>query len=202
MKKIAILLLVAFILPACDDDHQTISVDAKYFPLHIGDSWEFVSYNWHGQPTPGMKREITATVTFNERQYYVMTTHYIGGHTGHVDTAYYRVDHRGYVYERRKDQDHEINPFRLKTSDGTSWKDASYISAEGLMTLHQFTTVNLDQTAVDNCKVFSYDEESFADEEYYVTLAPGLGVVTEGSYAWGQRFDLKKAVINGKTFEF
>ena len=64
------------------------------------------------------------------------------------------------------------------------------------------STLDIGNKTLKNCKAYYYDVDNWADEEYTVTLAKGIGFVKEYSNAWGNGALLKSATINGRKIDF
>jgi hypothetical protein len=202
MKRISIYLMAVLSISGCHDENEKPgSINGDYFPLHVGDYWEFVPV-YTQDPSFALRREITGKVMLDNSEYFQAITK-SNSSAGYSDTVYYRVDNNGFVFSRRNNTAREINSYRLNASHGESWvvpyEYSSEPSADG-KTQCFVGTFKLKDKEFDNCKTFSFDVEQWADEEHYTVLSKEVGPLREGS-AWFT-YDLKKAFINGSTFEF
>ena len=117
------------------------------------------------------------------------------------DTVYYRLDDNGFVYSRRKYNQVEENKFRLNAKNGDTWMYP--VENNDLAAIKLFVVdVELRTKDLQNCKAYFYDVAQWADEEYTITLAKGLGFVKEYSNAWGMGQVLESVTINGQKFNF
>ena len=191
---------IALLFTACHDDSNPQPVDDSLFPLAIGNSWEYspVSSNQSGY-IGSVKSEITAIIEIENKEYYQMVNKSEGTPNPYIDTVYYRVDTNGFVYKRRKSGE-EVNPFRLQAQDNDKWESSAASTENDMRVIFQ-EPITISSTQVNDCRLFVYDVSGLADEESYITLAPGIGIATSYT-AWGFRRDLKKAVINGITYHF
>jgi hypothetical protein len=200
MKKLHLVVwLIA--LGACHDEQveTPLVADTNYFPLNIGNHWRY-------EPAPGdnnnifLEFEVVNKKVIAGNEYYQMIQTWISPGLTTEDTMYYRVDDFGNVFERRNS--YEGVKFRLAALENESWDFAYYTSPpeNGKMAVSKLTTQQLGQTSLDSCKVFFFDIKELIDEENWTTLAPGLGIVSLGSY-W-MRHNLKTATIDGRHFEF
>lgn len=168
--------------------------------MTVGNTWEYeqrapTGYNDFG----GIKKEITDVVKLEGREYYRMVTTWKSIPNPYTDTTYYRVDDNGFVFQRRNNGD-VGNPFRLNATDKESWK-YSTASTENDMHVTYQEPITISSTQVSNTRLFSFDVSIMADEEWYTTLAPGIGIVTMYT-SWTRPVDLKTAVISGVTYHF
>lgn len=194
------LLFLVFI--SCDhDDKQEIAFDNNYLPLSVGNYWEFSDLG----PSPGPSvisehREVMGRITLNSYEYFlvVSTRQFVDG--PFVDSLFYRIADNGYVYTYRKNYSDEAQDLRLNGLDGDSWT-YNYLDEETRVTLTE-TSVDLSSGPVANCKNYYRDTIQSADEEYTISLAPGIGFVKEYSNAWGLGHILKSARINGVVRTF
>ena len=138
--------------------------------------------------------------SFSGEEYYLMVIKTESPSAVNTDTVYYRIDGNGFVFQRLKTGEIS-NPYRLGATDGAGWHLSSASTEKDMSVTYYTDPIDINSTQLENCRLFSYDVENWADEEYYTTLAPGIGVVTSHS-AWGFRKDLKKAIINGVEYNF
>lgn len=191
----------SLLLFACDDDSPSFNTDSNtYLPLQIGNSWEFESTNKDLTDLNTFKRVI-AKVTLNDHTYYEIISGWGTSVENIPDTAYYRVDDNGFVYILRKTKNNEENRFRLQGQDGDTWSYPVDDNDEAFISL-SVSTLNIGNKNLKNCKAYFYNVEGWADEEYTITLAKGIGFVKEYSDAWGQGSILKSATINGQVINF
>lgn len=203
MKAKFFLLIAATVLvTSCDDDDGSAPVPTSgdLFPLAVGNTWEYRYRTPHGlDDFDGVKKEITAEVQLEGRTYYQMITTWKSMPKPYLDTLYYRMDNNGFVYQRRKAGE-EGNPFRINASDKSAWRYSASSTEEDMHVINQ-EPITIRNTPISNARLFTFDVAIMADEEWYTTLAPGIGIVTM-STAWVPPMDLQSAVINGKSYDF
>jgi hypothetical protein len=196
MKRVLLpFLLVSLVCLSCEEDDPKQSFgENDYFPLKVGNYWHYECAN--AAFIEGFENEITGIVTINNLQYYAMTTTV----SRSVDTTYFRMDKRGYVFEFKQGYEQERNKFRLNAHKLDSWEYTYGPSYPiGKMTFNGTQNVTLNATMVNDCKGFSFDIKQMADEENYNILATGLGVVVTGGEL---NYRLTRAVINNQEFNF
>jgi hypothetical protein len=200
--RISVHLLIILCIVGCHDENEPTRINSDYFPLHVGDYWEFVPVNTQDPAAFTWRREITDKVTLDNKEYFQAITK-SNSSADYVDTVYYRVDDNGLVFSRRNNTAGEINIYRLDAMDGESWITPFGYSSENPVEGKTKCSVGIfkfNDAVFENCKTFSFDVEQWVDEERYTILSKGIGPLREGS-AWFTQ-DLKKAFINGSTFEF
>jgi hypothetical protein len=195
------LVVLLITLGACHDGHiePPPIAETNYFPLNVGNYWRYEpALNDHSNIF--LEFEVANKKVIAGKEYYQMIQTWISPGLTSQDTLYYRVDDFGNVFERRNN--YEGVKFRLTALENESWDFAYYTvpPQNGEMAVSKLTTLQLGQTSLDSCKVFFFDIKEMIDEENWTSLAPGLGIVSLGSF-W-MRHDLKRATINGRHFEF
>lgn len=202
MKRNAAMILLTLLTIGCDyGDSEFRVAENNFFPLQVGNYWELRPFAQN--PTNDQvvtKMTITGTETFAGVEYYCMVTTSESPIGVYIDSAYYRMDGNGFVFRRTETGD-VSNPYRLGADDGASWRLSSSSTEDDMTVTFYSTPVEIGSLQLENCRLFSYDVENWADEESYTTLAPGIGIVTMHS-AWGFRKDLKKAMVNGVEYNF
>lgn len=206
MKKVPFILLMVVIF-ACDDDKEPVRpYDPSYFPLHVGDLWYYVpASNFQYPYVATTTSEITAKVTIDNAEFYLMISTHDYPDSSHlddyIDSTYYRLGNNGYVYSLKNTDDRLSNPYRLGALEGEHWKFITPHSDNGKIIVTRIETNTLNNTPIEACKTYYYDDEQWVDEEHYSVLAPGLGIIKGGS-AWGFDTVLKRAIIAGKEYQF
>jgi hypothetical protein len=196
------------ILAGCEYNNATYKekepVNDNYLPLNVGNYWNFKSIGLSQGPGGSeiqFHREVASIVTINHHEYYLLIdTSPINNNT-YKDSSYYRIDTNGFVYIYRKARpDFEDNLFRLNGNDHDTWSFPVEGGDHAQITLG-VGSVTLGHVTLTNCKGYQYDVPNWADEEYSVTLAPGIGFVREYG-AWGFGQILTSAKIDGQVFNF
>src|SRR5688500_4602073 len=107
MKKILGCLMTILVILSCNDDSASPIVikGDSYFPLHVGDHWqyrpaneEFPQMNEH---IPVVTREIKAIEETGGHEYFFMLITYDyskQNRPADYDSIYYRLDDNGFVY--------------------------------------------------------------------------------------------------------
>jgi hypothetical protein len=143
-----------------------------------------------------LKKYIDAEVLFGTRTYFRMVNRWTFS-TGETtyDTLYYRADEKGFVYERRKNSGHETNVFRLHAGEGEEW-----VHGSGVITLTKIGQYVSFDTAINNCRFYSYDAPQIFDEESTTVLAPEIGFV--GIQTYGSNLQTSEASVYGVIHHF
>jgi hypothetical protein len=200
MKTISLLLCCACLLIACEEDDRIDAGSNSYLPLEVGNLWIFRSM----QPDVNNNknfRKVIAEANLDNRIYAQVISGWYDPEEVVNDTVYYRVDDNGFVYSRRKFPNTEVNIFRLNEQDGAAWT-SPYLDSSTLSVNLSVVNLEIRRKTLRNCKAYFYDVNRWADEEYTVTLAKGVGFVKEYSNAWGLGDILESATINGRKFNF
>jgi hypothetical protein len=203
MKKTLLIVLAAISFCGCenDNDPQTTEHDPSYFPLKVGNYWEYVPVLQHPDLL-SINVSIPSTATIGDYEYYLMVTkHNHTGFTSVVDSSYYRVDSRGYVFERTTHSLEETNRFRLAAADGETWTIYTPYLQDYIATTTNISALNLNEVEIANCKSFSFDLPPTIDDEHTLVLAPGLGIVKQ-LFAGGFDSTLREARIDGIKYNF
>jgi hypothetical protein len=198
MKNVFLILFLAASFQSCMDHEARLVYDkSNYLPLEVGNYWEFTNKMSGGAALATITRTVTGKTNLEGKEYFVVVT---SDSNSYSDTAYYRKDDQQYVYVMHR-RSGEENTFRLLASDGTSWSYPTENQSAYNVNV-AIATLQINDLSVDSCKTFSYDVPQWADEEHFVTLAPGVGFIKEGSYAWGITSTLRKARISGVEISF
>ena len=109
MKVFFLSLVIVMVAFGCgEDDPKVIIYDESYFPLHVGDFWQYQPanelYPEMNDHIPIVTREITGTKQFGSHEYYkmVITYDYTNNNLPQptiVETAYFRLGEKGFIYE-------------------------------------------------------------------------------------------------------
>lgn len=202
MKIIRLLFFCSILLVGCDDDSSFETGSDNYLPLKVGNAWIFKSL--HDNNDYKTFKRVTAEITLDGLLYAeVVSGRFYPDNNlddSTYDTTYYRVDHNGHVYSRRKNRVVEENRFRLHAAEGETWTYPIENSETVVMTV-SIVDLDLGNKNLHKCKAYYYDVGQWIDEENTTTLARGIGFVKE--YAvWGTGYVLESANINGREFSF
>jgi hypothetical protein len=185
-----------FSLFSCEDNETKFELNgSRYFPLHVGNTWKLVPDNPSGA-------EITIVVTeealIHGKRYYKI--HQVDRPaTPDPPSAkyrYFRIDDNDFVYVLSDSAGNvETNTLRLGAPDKYKWK----------MSSTEVTVIksneNINGHSIDECKTYFYNNLSASDDEYAITLAPGIGYLRiDGSFGRASR--LSSALINGVEYNF
>jgi hypothetical protein len=200
MHKSVQFLGVSLLFTACTYNNIITEVrpESNYLPLEIGNSWDFKTL--YGSPYTRIHREVMGKATVNNREYYLLVT--TSSYSTIPDSAYYRIDNNGFVYIHRYFQGNfEDNRFRLNANNGDSWTFP--VDSNSIATIKTTAeSLILGNTEIKDCKSYFFNVLNWADEEYTITLAPGIGFAKEYSNAWGFGQILKSAKIHGEIHNF
>ncbi|BAX81906.1 hypothetical protein [Labilibaculum antarcticum] len=200
MKTKNLILLIATIaslLSSCDNDKYSdfTTVPNDYFPLQIGDTWEYDDHI----------RKVTGTEKVNNIEYKVVTNKTYRADTLYYSyNNYYRLGSYGKVYQLYRDKSDEFLFLNFSRREGESWsyetadRDDQKWNVEVLPELN-FT---INNHIIKNCKSFFYNVPGCADEEHQITFAPGVGEIHSYSTAWGISQTIQKTKINGIIRQF
>lgn len=196
-ELLSLVFLIFALLTGCDDD-KTFSYtnySNDYFPLNIGDSWVY------GELT----QKVSTTQNINNKEYMVVLSEIY-----RADTLFYsredfyrRVNHK--IYKLYEDQSDEFLclDFSLPENESWSYKTEDNPDQEWKVTvLPNISFQFKNGLEIDDCKRFFFDVEQWADEEYRLTFAPGIGRISTFSTAWGLGDTIQKATINGVEYHF
>lgn len=209
MRKILGCFIILLMNFGCADDGERIMeiVGDSYFPLHVGDKWQYrpanEEYPQMNEHIPDVTREIKGIEVKEGREYFFMLITYDYSKQSlstQYDSAYYRFGDHGFVYEFDKKMGTETNPYRLNANDGDHWVLTNRVGT-GEISVRSIEKLDLDGFIVSDCKRYYFDIGHMADEENYTVLGPGIGIVSQGN-AWGFDMKLKKATIAGRQYEF
>lgn len=195
MKTPPLTFLLVVWLAACEDRSDLRITTNSYLPLQIGNSWTFESTNQNADGY--FVKRVTDIVTLNGHTYYEIISSWSKSVGDTQDVAYYREDENGLVYILRMGNNLEENRFRLNARDGETWSYPIDDDTQATISL-TVSTLRLGSNELKDCKQYSFDVENWADEENTISLAKGIGFVKEYSYAWGNGYILKSAIINGQ----
>lgn len=191
------------LLMSCNSDepYKTFKEESTsgYLPLEVGNYWDFRNAAGTSQQVT-YHREVKGKAQLNGHEYYLITSHAVD-QPSTADSLYYRVEENGDVYTWRRNWTNEMLQYKLAADDGDKW---SYLMDEGdtMEVIMTTTTLDAGSRNISDCKAYHYNAPNWADEEYTVTLARGIGFVREFSDAWGMGMTLAKASIGGSVFEY
>jgi hypothetical protein len=187
----------SLILFGCNNHEQVVlqTGDLTYFPLEVGNRWVYESIR-PDMPLRTAVFTIISAETKEGTEYFAMERIYeMENVSSGGDTIFYRIDQQGFVFENSKYDKIERNRFRLGAGEGYAWHMESSSPQRYIVTT-SITDVTLNSGVLHECKSFSYDVPEWADEEHYIILAKGIGIVQHGN-AWGFDYKLKSAKIGG-----
>ena len=200
MKTKETLLAILFIfvtIVSCDKDSNSDKIPTcfnDYFPLHIGDTWEYKNYI--------CKASLSSTI--NNKEYTLITSEIFRADTLY-DTRedFYRVVN-GKVYKLYTNQSDEFLFADFTLAEGESWKytGENMNGDQWNVTVQEKIDFDFGNTVLHNCRPFYYDVPGWADEEQVYVFAPGIGIISIYSPAWGAGDTIQKAKINGITYQF
>lgn len=198
VKYIIPLLLILMIATiACENDDSGIPEieSTDYFPLNIGDTWEYEDHI----------RKVTASEIINGKEYRIITHE-----TYRADTLYYTYDtyfrttDEGRVYKLNSNQSDEylFADFDRNEDDTWTYIDKSNHDSEWIVTVLSEITFEFANVNLENCKRFFYNAPAWADEEHTLVFSPGIGEIHSFSDAWGIGQTVQSATINGIEYQF
>lgn len=197
-RHVPYLIVLIALFTACDSDDTSFPIieSTDYFPIHIGDTWEYKDHI----------RKVTGAEMINNKEYREITHE-----TYRADTLYYtyktyfRTTGNNKVYKLNSDQSGEylFADFNLNADDSWTYINNS-IGREDEWTVTSLPeiTFEFDDTELENCKRFFYNAMLIVDEEHTIVFAAGIGEINNFSNAWGLGDTIESATINGVTYRF
>jgi hypothetical protein len=187
MKKLLAISLVFTALISCKkNDNQRISLDKDYFPLQVGNQWNFELAG---------KDSIIDITKVNGIDYFEFVNDY-------GTTFYYRKqDDRIYSMSSSTDNKEEMR-FDLAANVNDTWTyGIGYIT----MTSRN-ATITIDNVQIDSCLQFNFHNKDLMDYGYSIWLAPGIGFIQETCQecfgSSNNTLKLINARINNQFIEF
>lgn len=187
MKNFLVISLAFLTMISCEkDDNLRIKLDKDYFPLQVGNQWNFVLAG---------KDSIVDITTIDGNDYYEFANDY-------GTTSYYRKkDGRIYVKSPSFENKEEMK-FDLAANVNATWKYGS-----GYVTLiNRNATITIGDTQLDSCLQFNFHNKNLMDYGSTVWLAPGIGLIQQTCQeCFGSTFEtlrLEKAMIDNQLIEF
>lgn len=181
------IILVITALISCEkDDNQSIHLDEDYFPLQIGNQW---NYELAG------KDSIVNLTEIDGFDYYEFVNDF-------ETTSYYREqDDRIYVKFSSTESEEEMK-FDLAANIDETWK-----YGPGYVTLiSRNVTITIGDTQIDSCLQFNFHNKDLIDYGSTIWLAPGIGIIQQTCQeCFGSAFEtlrLETAEINNQLIEF
>ena len=197
MKRIITLLFCLCVLFISCSKEALLKADIRalrqhgYFPLHIGNEWDYLS---------GLQVRTDIQETIDGIEYY----RFISSRGNRADTTYYREDSHK-IFEKSVGR-LEILRFDLKAKERETWSfeefpDTPYQFIASLT--DKDATVDTENFEFRNCYQFYYDIPELADDEHEIFLAKGIGLVKQ-VYWGGFQVEpgLIRVKINGKEVFF
>ena len=170
------------LLISCSKEASETNID--YFPLDIGNEWDYIK---------GNEVRTDAIVTLDNKEYY----RFISSTPDFKDTTYYRNEGNK-IYET-KDGSHEYLMFDLDPKEDETW-ELSFIpnpQYKYIATLrNRIAVIETENFTFENCLEFFYDIPRWADDEFSIFLAKGIGLVHSRAGITPEP-GLKRMVING-----
>ncbi len=187
MKKLLVISLVITAMLSCEkDDNHRMNVDRDYFPLQIGNQWNFELAG---------KDSIIDITKINGVEYFEFVNDF-------GTTSYYRKqDDRIYVKSLSKENMEEMK-FDLAANIDETWK-----YGPGYVTLiSRNATISIGDVLIDSCLQFNFLNNDLIDYGSTIWLAPGIGIIQRTCQeCFGSSFEtlkLETARINNQLIEF
>lgn len=191
-----VLALIA-LFTACDDDASIPVIESTdYFPLHIGDTWEYKDHI----------RKVCGSEIINKKEYRVITHEIYRADTLYYTyNTYFRTTRDNKVYQLNSDQSGEYLFADFNLSADESWtyiNNSNGRDDEWTVTVLPEITFEFDDTELENCKRLFYNALLIVDEEHTIVFAAGIGEINSFSNAWGVSDTIQRATIDGVTYGF
>lgn len=189
---VAGLFIVLMMIVGCHKEQPAVYT-GNYFPLNIGDSWNF----------KGRKEEVKGLKTINNKVYVeVRSDSYRADTVFYSYKNYYRTTPEGEVYQYNAEANIEFLLFNFTVPVNHSWTSPSGNENWQITNATETKVVNIGHTKLTNCREFDYDIPEAVDDEHGILLAPGIGKIINFSFAWGLADTLRSAHINGVDYCF
>lgn len=187
-----LLVTLAILVSNCDKHHVTKEYSTEYFPLTIGNKWEYKGVH------EKVLVEVTDKVNMDCTTYYLFKERIFNkdGQLTSTENYYYRKTNDGQVFFKNGPDMKEVKAFDLVGGKGKYWTtkvDTANVMVKIAEDEHVF---NVFGTRIKGCLVYSYDLPQSSDDDVVVILAKGLGIVA-GIKATGRGDTLRYALING-----
>jgi hypothetical protein len=163
---------------------------AEYYPLQIGNRWNYVSWDWfHSIPdtTYRWSDEIINTINLGGQQYYNLARN-INLTSPQYDTL--RTDSLGKVWEYYPEGDVLLYDFTLLDSSTYTYQSEYVVTVEH----HSYVA---GMIGVDSSINFAFDIPHATDSYHEHLFIPHLGPVWE-YWAWRGTKILESAILNGE----
>lgn len=180
---------------SCKKDNPAPAYSSDYFPLNVGDKWEYRFYT----------KEVTKLKTINNKEYYEVL---FNQHQYNSDTIIYtsyeyiRKTADGKVYELSQDQKDELLIYDFTVRVNQSWTYNDGAGGWKVTNADDKKVVTINDNVIENCIEYNYDIVEMVDDEHMIVLAPGIGQIVSQSFAWGLGDTLRNAHINGVEYKF
>ena len=161
------MLLLAVLTASGLDALAQNAADTTYLPLDPENSWEYVL------PIPGdfpSRHAVLDSASIGDTLYYVIKLPFVESDT-------LRVAADGTVRARRHGREEML--LDVNAENGATYLfpfDANYPDLDYEVTVARGVSVDVLAGSFDRCIRFSFDAPGWVDEEWSVTLAPGVGI--------------------------
>ena len=186
MKKILVISLILTAMISCEKD-ETLKINSSenYFPLQIGNQWNFEVAG---------KDSIIGKTNINGIEYFEFVN-------DNGISTFYRKEN-DLVYVKYTKEDEERLMFDLTANIDETWE-----CAPGYVTLvNRNVTLTIGDRQIENCLQFDFRNEDLMDYDSETWLAPGIGFIQQTCqecYDSGyEKLQLKSAKINNQVVEF
>ena len=187
MKKIIVIGLVIMTLISCEkDDNQRIVLNDDYFPLQIGNQWNFELTG---------NESIIDKIEINGIDYYKFVN-------DNGITSYYRKQGDRIFFKSSSADGNEEMKFDLAANVNDTWTyDIGYVTL-----ISRNARITIGNMQIDSCLQFNFHNTDLIDYGYSIWLAPGIGLIQKTCQeCYGSAYEtlkLKQAVIDNQLIEF
>src|SRR4051812_29899512 len=98
------------------------------------------------------------------REYFLMVKKLTSSNATSIDSAFFRTDANGYVFETSKSLPAEINRYRLSAKHDESWKLTIGSINDILATVGVIDLLKLSHVNLEHCKSYYFDSPTVVDE--------------------------------------
>jgi hypothetical protein len=187
MKKLLVISMVITALISCEkNDNQRINLDKDYFPLQIGNQWNFELAG---------KDSIIEITKVNGIDYFEFVNDF-------GTTSYYRKQDNRIYFKSFLTESQEEMEFDLAANIDETWAfGAGYVTL-----VSRNATLSIGNTQIDSCLKFNFHNKDLIDYGSSIWLAPGIGFIQQTCHeCFGSSFEtlkLETAIINDDLIEF
>jgi hypothetical protein len=180
--KYFIVLLLLIILPGCNDNPGDPVYNSLYFPLSVGNKWEYTG-------SVDMTIEVVSFTPIKGRFYHTLVRYFPEA----SDTMHLRYDRNDRLMICFEEEEYLFIDFTLP--EGSTWD--TYYSYYGVLRGKNLNSI-VQAGIFNGVTEILFENYLFSDIYELNRYAPGVGMVS--SLGFRRHFELRSAVINGISY--